>query len=96
PAAEVQQASKTSTPTVSTHGQYLPGVTVNAKGGPVLPQPHTPQAMPAAAAAAAHAFLPGVTMEAKQIVTPGRVAAPKIPVQAPPAPEQSRDTGMGV
>lgn len=80
---------------VSTHGQYLPGVTVKARTGPAplesltLPTPQT-------AAASAHDFLPGVTRQAKPIAAPAVGDAPATPSQAPPAPEQSRDTGMGV
>ncbi|MFF1543705.1 hypothetical protein [Streptomyces sp. NPDC058291] len=80
---------------VSTHGQFLPGVKVNARTGPA---PLEPLAFPGpgAAAAHAHAFLPGVSVQAKSVVTTGRTDPPAAPPKAPPAPEQSRDTGMGV
>lgn len=88
---------------VSTHGQYLPGVTVNAKVGPVMPQLMVPEPLTnptktvaAATATAAHSFLPGVTPQAKPIVAPNGTDTPAAPPKAPPAPEQSRDTGMGV
>ncbi|MFD7939225.1 hypothetical protein ACFV4T_32690 [Streptomyces sp. NPDC059755] len=80
---------------VSTHGQYLPGVSVNAKTGPALLEslsfPTTE-----ATAVNAHNFLPGVTAQAKQVITPDKTTAPVTPTQAPPAPERPRDTGMGV
>jgi hypothetical protein len=80
---------------VSTHGQYLPGVTVNARTGPaLLDSLNLPT--PEAAAVSAHDFLPGVTPQAKQVATPEKTATPAAPTQAPPAPAQSRDTGMGV
>ncbi|MCQ9134929.1 hypothetical protein [Streptomyces hilarionis] len=79
---------------VSTHGQYLPGVRVDARTGPA---PLTPLAFPAAGAAAAHAhaFLPGVDAQAKSVLA-DRTDAPAAAPQAPPAPEQSRDTGREV
>lgn len=81
---------------VSTHGQYLPGVTVNARTGPApLDSLTLPTAQ--AATAQAHNFLPGVTAQAKSVVAaPGRSDTPAAPPKAPPAPEQSNDTGMGV
>ncbi|MFF1445497.1 hypothetical protein [Streptomyces sp. NPDC058295] len=80
---------------VSTHGQYLPGVTVNARTGPA---PLESLTLPATGAAAtqAHSFLPGVTPQAKPVVASNRTDTPTAPPKAPPAPEQSNDTGMGV
>ncbi|MFD9394393.1 hypothetical protein ACFWBB_27765 [Streptomyces sp. NPDC060000] len=80
---------------VSTHGQYLPGVEINAKIGPALLK-SLPFPTMEATAVNAHNFLPGVTPQAKQVITPDKTTAPAAPTQAPPAPEQSRDTGMGV
>jgi hypothetical protein len=80
---------------VSTHGQYLPGVKVNARTGPaLLDSLNLPT--PEAAATSAHNFLPGVTPQAKPLTVPDKAATPAAPTQAPPAPAQSRDTGMGV
>ncbi|MER5199533.1 hypothetical protein ACWD3J_34100 [Streptomyces sp. NPDC002755] len=80
---------------VSTHGQYLPGVTVNARTGPA---PLGSLTLPTAGAvtADAHSFLPGVDAQAKSVVAPNRTDTPTAPPKAPPAPEQSNDTGMGV
>ncbi|WP_328480722.1 hypothetical protein OHS71_19865 [Streptomyces sp. NBC_00377] len=92
---QAQGHTPPSTPAVRTHAPYMPGVTVNARTGPAplesltLPTPQT-------AAASAHDFLPGVTRQAKPIAAPAVGDAPATPSQAPPAPEQSRDTGMGV
>ncbi|WP_327316695.1 hypothetical protein [Streptomyces sp. NBC_01235] len=80
---------------VSTHGQYLPGVKVNARTGPaLLDSLNLPT--PEAATMSAHNFLPGVTPQAKPLAVPDKAAAPAAPTQAPSAPAQSRDTGMGV
>lgn len=81
-------------PTVSTHGQYLPGVTVNAKVGPVVPQPLPAKTV--AAVSPAHDFLPGVTPQAKPVAAQDKSATPTAPPQAPPAPEKSNDSGLGV
>ncbi|MGW0875779.1 hypothetical protein ACWD3Z_35620 [Streptomyces sp. NPDC002740] len=80
---------------VSTHGQYLPGVTVNARTGPA---PLGSLTLPTAEAvtADAHSFLPGVDAQAKSVVAPSRADTPGAPPKAPPAPEQSNDTGRGV
>ncbi|MDQ0582383.1 hypothetical protein [Streptomyces rishiriensis] len=80
---------------VSTHGQYLPGVTVNARTGPAPLEPLTLPA-PGAAAVQAHSFLPGVTPQAKSVVAPGRTDTPAAPSKAPPSPEQSNDAGRGM
>lgn len=79
---------------VSTHGQYLPGVKVDARTGPA---PLEPLAFPAPGTAAVHAhtFLPGVSAQAKSVLA-GRTDTPAAAPAAPPAPEQSRDTDMGV
>ncbi|WP_329412072.1 hypothetical protein OG802_19060 [Streptomyces sp. NBC_00704] len=79
---------------VSTHGQYLPGVKIDARTGPA---PLEPLAFPAPGTAAvpAHAFLPGVNATAKSVVTPARTSTPAAAPQAPPTPEPSRDAGMG-
>ncbi|MFI5967090.1 hypothetical protein ACIA8J_33660 [Streptomyces asoensis] len=92
PPAEEQQQPKASAPAVSTHGQYLPGVTVNARTGPA-PLESLTLPTPEKAAASAHAFLPGVVPQVKPIAAP---AVNSTPTAAPPAPEQSRDAGMGV
>ncbi|MFI7295444.1 hypothetical protein [Streptomyces sp. NPDC050121] len=99
-AAEVrgqEHAAPTGPPpaAVSTHGQYLPGVTVNARTGPAQLESLT---LPTSETAAVHAhnFLPGVTRQAKPVAVPAKSDSPATPSQAPPAPEQSRDTGMGV
>lgn len=92
-----EQDSPTAPPpvAVSTHGQYLPGVKVSARTGPaLLDSLNLPT--PEAAAVHAHNFLPGVTPQAKPLTAPDKAATPATPTQAPPAPEQSRDTGMGV
>ncbi|WP_062645038.1 hypothetical protein [Streptomyces maremycinicus] len=80
---------------VSTHGQYLPGVKVNARTGPA---PLDSLTLPTTEAAAvqAHNFLPGVTAQAKSVVVPKGTDTPAAPPMAPPGPEQSNDTGMGV
>jgi hypothetical protein len=79
---------------VSTHGQYLPGVKIDARTGPA---PLEPLAFPAPGTAAvpAHAFLPGVNATAKSVVTPARTSTPAAAPKAPPTPEPSRDAGMG-
>ncbi|MEU5334582.1 hypothetical protein AB0G51_14800 [Streptomyces asoensis] len=91
PPAE-EQTPKASAPAVSTHGQYLPGVTVNARTGPA-PLESLTLPTPEKAAVSAHAFLPGVVPQVKPIAAP---AVNSTPTAAPPAPEQSRDAGMGV
>ncbi|MGW2614716.1 hypothetical protein [Streptomyces sp. NPDC001500] len=80
---------------VSTHGQFLPGVKVDARTGPA---PLEPLAFPGPGAAAvhAHAFLPGVSAQAKSVVATGRTDPPAAPPKAPPATERARDAGMGV
>ncbi|MEV1065476.1 hypothetical protein [Streptomyces sp. NPDC050263] len=93
PAAELPGREQDSQPTapskaVGAHGQYLPGVAVNAKAGPAAPQPPT-NPVKTAGVASTHGFLPGVAPQPKSI-------APAAAPQAPPAPEQSRDSGMGV
>ncbi|MEU5632686.1 hypothetical protein ACH47C_13525 [Streptomyces rishiriensis] len=79
---------------VSTHGQYLPGVKVDARTGPA---PLEPLAFPAPGTAAVHAhtFLPGVSAQAKSVLA-GRTDTPAAAPAAPPAPERSRGTDMGV
>uniref|UniRef100_UPI002FDC2061 hypothetical protein n=1 Tax=Streptomyces sp. IBSBF 2806 TaxID=2903529 RepID=UPI002FDC2061 len=59
---------------VSTHGQYLPGVKVNARTGPA---PLEPLAFPAPGTAAvpAHTFLPGVSAQPKAVLA-GRTDTP--------------------
>ncbi|MFI1927627.1 MULTISPECIES: hypothetical protein [unclassified Streptomyces] len=98
PSVEEQQSQvPTAAPAseIRTHAPYLPGVTVNARTGPAplesLTLPTT-----GAAASQAHSFLPGVTAQAKSVVVPNRTDTPTAPPKAPPAPEQSNDTGMGV
>ncbi|MDX2528495.1 hypothetical protein [Streptomyces europaeiscabiei] len=74
----------------STHGAFMPGVEVNAKVGPLPIQP-----LEASAQASGADFMPGVTLKpAPAPVTPTPVAP--APAQAPTAPEQAQDTGMGV
>ncbi|MFE1921413.1 hypothetical protein ACFW91_02425 [Streptomyces asoensis] len=91
PPAE-EQTPKASAPAVSTHGQYLPGVTINARTGPA-PLEALSLPAPEKAAVSAHAFLPGVVPQVKPIAAP---SVNSTPTAAPPAPEQSRDAGMGV
>ncbi|MFE7837956.1 hypothetical protein ACFU53_18490 [Streptomyces sp. NPDC057474] len=79
------EASAQTTPVVSTHGAFLPGVEVNARTGPQSIQP--PEAS-AQAIAGAH-FMPGVTLK------PAPAPATPAPTQVPPAPEQAQDTAMG-
>ncbi|MGW1779288.1 hypothetical protein ACWCQQ_09105 [Streptomyces sp. NPDC002143] len=100
PAAELpgrEQDSQPAAPSeaASTHGQYLPGVTVNAVVGPAAPQ-LPPAPVKTAAVATAHNFLPGVTPQPKSIAPVAQNTTPAAAPQAPPAPEQSRDSGMGV
>ncbi|MBE4735148.1 hypothetical protein HW845_09740 [Streptomyces sp. ND05-3B] len=78
-------------PVVSTHGAYLPGVEVNAKVGP---RPIQPLGTASQAIAGAH-FLPGVTLKPAPAPAAQAPAAPT-PTQAPGAPEQAQDTGMGM
>ncbi|MGW2909112.1 hypothetical protein ACWC9X_01465 [Streptomyces asoensis] len=81
-----------STPAVRTHAPYMPGVTVNARTGPA-PLEALTLPTPEKAAVSAHAFLPGVVPQVKPIAAP---SVNSTPTAAPPAPEQSRDAGMGV
>ncbi|MDX3777562.1 hypothetical protein [Streptomyces europaeiscabiei] len=95
--AEAQSApGQTASPAVITHGQFLPGVTVNAKVGPVVPQPLSAAGEKALGVVGTHDFLPGVTPVAKQITAPDKIDTPTVPSHAPSTPEQSVDTGMGV
>ncbi|MFD9134391.1 hypothetical protein ACFVZA_18505 [Streptomyces bottropensis] len=94
---EAQVAPETTPPpAVVTHGQYLPGVTVNARVGPVVPQPLSAVGEKAHGVVGTHDFLPGVMPVAKQVTAPAKIATPATSSQAPPTPEQSVDTGMGV
>ncbi|WP_406007716.1 hypothetical protein OG440_17290 [Streptomyces sp. NBC_00637] len=92
-----EQESPASPPpvAVSTHGQYLPGVKVNARTGPAPLESLTLPA-PEKATVSAHNFLPGVARQTKPIAAPAVGNTPAASSQVPPAPEQSRDTGMGV
>ncbi|SEQ66871.1 hypothetical protein SAMN04487983_100733 [Streptomyces sp. yr375] len=80
---------------VSTHGQYLPGVEVNARTAPARVESSTVPASEAATVRT-HGFLTGVTPQPKPVTTLDRNNTSAAPTQAPPAPEQSRDPGMGV
>ncbi|MGW2046524.1 hypothetical protein ACWCPF_15255 [Streptomyces sp. NPDC001858] len=101
PAAEVparEQDSPTTAPSseaAGAHGQYLPGVAVNVKAGPAAPQPPAGP-VKTAGVASTHNFLPGVTPQPKSIAPAAKNATPAAAPQAPPAPEQSRDSGIGV
>ncbi|UUU23836.1 hypothetical protein [Streptomyces sp. DSM 40750] len=83
------EARAQTTPVVSTHGAFLPGVEVNARTGPQQIQP--PEAS-AQAIAGAH-FLPGVTLKPAPAPAPQAPATPT-PTQAPPTPEQARGPGL--
>ncbi|MFF3328768.1 hypothetical protein ACFYWX_04285 [Streptomyces sp. NPDC002888] len=93
PVVEEQRAAEVPVPAVSTHGVFLPGVAVSA--GRESPQPQ-PSAEPAAAVSTHGVYLPGVKVEAKNIVTPSPQNTPASPAQAPPTPETSNDSGLGV
>lgn len=78
------------TPVVSTHGAFLPGVEVNARTGP---QPIQQLNATQHAVPGAH-FMPGVTLKPVPAPASPTPTAPAS-VQAPPAPEQAQSTGMG-
>ncbi|MER5714355.1 hypothetical protein [Streptomyces sp. NPDC002132] len=94
PAVEEQQRTQTATASVSTHGVFLPGVTVNTSVEPRQPR-HA--AKDAATAVSTHGvYLPGVKVEAKNVVGPSAGNAATTPAQAPPTPEKSTDAGLGM
>lgn len=90
-----EPSASTPEPYVRTHAPYLPGVKVNARTGPAPLEALTLPA-PGAAAVQTHDFLPGVSAQAKAVLSADRNDTPAAPPRTPPAPEQSRDTGMGV
>ncbi|MFG2130833.1 hypothetical protein ACGFNV_23865 [Streptomyces sp. NPDC048751] len=94
PGAEERQPSEITAPPVSTHGVFLPGVTVNT--GAESRQAESPVKTAASAISTHGVYLPGVKVEAKSVVTPSPENAPAAPTQAPPAPEKSNDAGLGV
>ncbi|MER5371744.1 hypothetical protein [Streptomyces sp. NPDC002553] len=92
PAVEEQQRTQIATPSVSTHGVFLPGVTVNAHAAvsqPVTRAGTTPTGTHGV-------FLPGVEVEAKNVVAPSASNAATTPTHAPSTPEKSTDPGLGM
>ncbi|MEE1834951.1 hypothetical protein [Streptomyces sp. SP17KL33] len=83
------EARAQTTPVVSTHGAFLPGVEVNARTGPQQIQPPETSAQ---AIAGAH-FLPGVTLKPAPAPAAPAPAVPA-PTQAPPAPEHAHGPGL--
>ncbi|RZU21698.1 hypothetical protein [Streptomyces sp. BK239] len=92
PPVEEQRRSQIATPSVSTHGVFLPGVTVDVHA--TVSQPVT---QAGATPAGTHGvFLPGVEVEAKNVVAPSASNAATTPTHAPPTPEKSNDPGLGM